>query len=247
MVSISIGSSILRHIESSWSPDHLLDRDYTLHNTVVWSPRSAQRKEVASPLSFDADVALTPAVGIIVTTLLKAKQKPLPNSQDLPQIRERIVQVSKKYETLFVLVSSSHTSGESMGNLSASDIAAYTDFVGFTIALQSGVTTYFVPGADATLAKWILALMCRFSPHSISLCRFLNAAESTWEIFFRRTGMNVVAAQVLSGILFEQAGNEGLVRFVALSLQERLSAFSQLLGGQKALVNVSKVLDGGWN
>lgn len=247
MVSIGIGLPVLRHIESSWSSDHLLDRDYTLHNAVTWSPGTAQRKEVTSPLSFEADVSLTPAVGIIATTLLKAKQKPLPNSQSLPQIRERVLQVSQKYETLFVLVSESNTAGESMSNLNASDIAAYADFMGFTIALQSGVTTYFVPGADATLAKWILVLMCRFSPHSISLARFLNPVESTWEVFFRRAGMNVAAAQVLSGTLFEQAGNEGLVRFIAMSLQERMSAYSQLLGGQKGLVNVSKILDRAWS
>lgn len=247
IISIGIGASILRHIESSWSPDHLFDRDYTLHNSVVWSPGSAQGREVASPLSFDADVALTPSVGLIVTTLLRVKQKPLLGCQALPRIRERVLQVSQKYETLFVLVSESNTPGESMGNLSTSDAAAYADFVGFTVALQSDVVTYLVLGPDITLAKWILALMCRFSPHAMSLSQFLNAVESTWEVFFRRAGMNAVAAQVLAGTLFEEAGNKGHARFVTMSLEERVSAYGQLLGGRRALVNVSKILDGAWS
>ena len=246
VISLSLPRSVLRNIEASWPPDHLLDRDYTLYDTVAWSPGSAQRKEVPSPLSFDADIALTPAVGIIVTTLLKAKQKPLPGSQALPQLRKRVLQVSRKFETLFVLVSESNTSGEWMGRRSTSDIAAYADFVGFTVALRSGVTTCFVSGADATLAKWILALMCQYSPGSLGLSRFLNASESTWEVFFRRAGMNVFAAQVLAGTLFEQAGNEGLMRFVAMSLQERVSAYSQLLGGKKAILSASEILDGAW-
>lgn len=246
IISLSLRRSILRHIEVSWPADHLLDRDYSVHNSIAWSPRSTQGKNIVSPLSFEADVSLTPSVGILVTSLLKAKQRPLPGSKTLPEIRERISALSQKYETLIVLVSEGNPAGEFVGRPSASDMTAYSDFVRFTVALQAGVITYYIPGADGTVARWIMFFICRYAPNAWEVKGFLSATENTWELFLRRAGMNVVAAQVLSGTLVEEAGNEGLARLLAMSVQERLSRYGQLLGGKGALLKASEILDQSW-
>lgn len=246
VISLSLGRSLLRYIERSWPQDYLIDRDYSRHNNLVCSPGSTQRKEVLSPLSYDADISLSPTIGVIVATLLKAKQKPLPKSNTLPQLRDRVLKVSQKFETLFVLVSECNASGEYTSKPHPSDAAAYSDFVRFTIGLQAGVSTFFVPGADHTMAKWILSLMCKYTPNALGSKPYLNTVESTWEVFFRRAGMNAFAAQVLAGAVLEKGGNEGLARLMASSPQEIMGTFGQVLGGKKALANLSQLLCTSW-
>lgn len=246
IISLKLERSILRHIESSWPQDHLIDRDLAIHNNISWSPGSAQRKSFPSSLSFDADIALSPTVGIIVTTLPKAKQKSLPKSKTLPQLRDRVLKVSQKFETLFVLVSECNSAGEYTSNLHPSDAAAYADFVCFTISLEAGVSTCFVPGSSQTMAGWILNLMCRYTSNALGSKPYLNAVESSWEIFFRRAGMNAFAAQVLAGTVFEKGGNEGLARLMASSPQEIIGTFEQILGGKKGLNSLSELLCKPW-
>jgi hypothetical protein len=59
--------------------------------------------------------------------------------------------------------------------------------------------------------------------------------------------MNVVAAQVLSGVLFERHGNCGLAEFLGMAPKDRLSEFSAVLGGEMQLVRAGHMLDQPWN
>lgn len=248
IVSVDLARSLFSHLEGVWPPDRLVDRSLSLNDYSRYSSKdSKQAGDASQQMSCDADIALTAAVGVILTSLPKARQRPLPGSDSLPQLRERIVQVSIKYERLFVLVSEMNSSGEFIGTSSPSDLAAYADFVRFTTGLEAGITACLVPGAYETTARWVLALMCQFSSSALITSRFISASETTWELFFRHAGMNIAAAQVLSGTLFEEAGNQGLAHFLAMSKQDRLARYARLLGGEKLLLRVGRVLDHPWS
>ncbi|OTA03987.1 hypothetical protein A9Z42_0045250 [Trichoderma parareesei] len=246
IISVDLPRQILRRMESSWTPEKLIDMDYSRHNTQNWPPGASRPKEVMSPLSFEADVSLSPSTGIVITNILKVRQRPLPGSQNLAPLRERVQKVSQKYETLIVLVSESNSQGEVMGTLVPSDTAAYADFVSFAVALDGDVDVQFVPGATGTMASWILAYMCRHSSECVALSRFLTSEETPWELLLRRAGMNVFAAKVLSKMLFQQAGQSGLAAFVNMPARERVTRYGALLGGEKVLLMTGKVLDRIW-
>jgi hypothetical protein len=246
IVSMDLGRNILSFIERSWPQIELIDRDFAQHNTFTWSPGSTQRNEVVSPLAFEADVPLCPAAGLVMTTILRVKQKPLPGSTALSSFRERIKLVSEKYEYLYILVSEANTQGEYVGSPTASDIAGYADFVRFTTSLQAGISTYLVSGAEETLSKWALSVMSRYSSAALQFGQFLDFRDSQWNIFFRRVGFNICAAQVLTRLLLSEYGQFGLTNFLSMCADDRVLKYGQIMGGKKILYNVSRVLDQEW-
>lgn len=246
IVSLDLPRSILRHIESSLPNAKILDRDFSRYGTVARCLGSAKPENVVSTLSFEADMSLSPSIGLIVTTLLKVRQRPLPGSSTQPPLRERVQRVCQRYEVLFVLVSENNPRGEVIGRPSDSDLAAYDDFVRFSVGVEGKVTTYFVPGNDKTLATWVLFLVTRFASHGSSLGHYLNSEDNSWELFLRQMGMNVYGAQVISGMLLEQYGNLGLAHFLTMSTEERLNKFEQTLSGQDVLRRVSSMLCKEW-
>jgi hypothetical protein len=246
IVSSSLNRNVLSQLDKSWPQLELVDRDFSQYNTVIWSSGSAQRKEVISRVSFEADVSLCPSAGIIVTTMLKVRQKPLPGSTALSPLRERVQAVSTKYEYLFILVSESNPVGEYVGSPSTSDMTVYADFVRFTAGLQRGITTYLVSGAECTLSKWILSLMCRYSPQAKQLGKALDFHDTTWELFLRRAGLNINAAQVISEALVSEYGNLGLASFLTMTTEELVSKFGPIMGGERVLRNVSRGLHQQW-
>lgn len=161
-------------------------------------------------------------------------------------LRERVQKVSQKYETLLVLVSESHPSGEFSGASAPSDITAYADFVSFTVALDGDISVQLVPGAEQTMASWVSAFVSQNSYKSHDMKRLLSPEETLWEIFLRRAGMNVFAAKILSKTLFEKAGASGLAAFLMMPVEERVARFAPLLGGEKVLRLTAKALDRRW-
>ncbi|XEV05742.1 hypothetical protein FSHL1_011029 [Fusarium sambucinum] len=246
IISVDLSRNVSSFIERSWSNIELVDRDFTQHNIVSWSPGSTQRNEVISPLAFEADVSLCPAAGLIMTTILRVKQKPLPGSTILPPLRKRVKLVSEKYECLYILVSEANTQGEYVGSPSASDIAGYADFVRFTTSLRAGISTYLISGAEETLSKWAMSIMSRYSSAAFQFGQFLDFRDSQWVVFFRRAGFNICAAQVLTGLLLAEYGQYGLITFLNMSVNERGSKYGQIMGGKRILTNVSSVMDQGW-
>lgn len=153
IVSLSLGRPVLQLLERSW-PSHLIfDRDYRQHDARFCSSEDGAPNESVSPLCFEADISLSPSTGVIATTLVKAKQKPLPGSDEQPLLRERVQRVSQRYQTLIVLVSEYNPAGEVSGNQSPADMAAYAHFACFAASLDGQVVTYFVPGAEMTLSQ----------------------------------------------------------------------------------------------
>lgn len=245
IASIDLPRPILRRLENTWSPESLIDIDYSNHITIPRPSDSAQRRDATLGLSFEADISLSPLTGIIITNILKVRQRPLPGSQAQTPLRDRVQKVSQKYETLLVLVSESHPSGEFSGALAPSDIAAYADFVSFTVALDGDINVQLVPGAEQTMASWVSAFMSQNSYKSHDMKSFLSSQETPWEVFLRRAGMNVFAAKILSKTLFAQAGASGLATFLTMPVQERVVRFAPLLG-EKGLRLTAKALDQRW-
>ncbi|KAH8123575.1 hypothetical protein FP744_10005887 [Trichoderma asperellum] len=246
IVSVDLPRPILRRLEHTWSPESLVDIDYSQHIAIPRPSSSAQCEETTLGLSFEADISLSPLIGIIITNILKVRQRPLPGSQAQTMLRERVQKVSQKYETLLVLVSESHPSGEFSGASAPSDITAYADFVSFTVALDGDISVQLVPGAEQTMASWVSAFVSQNSYKSHDMKRLLSPEETLWEIFLRRAGMNVFAAKILSKTLFEKAGASGLAAFLMMPVEERVARFAPLLGGEKVLRLTAKALDRRW-
>ncbi|UKZ79754.1 hypothetical protein TrVFT333_007516 [Trichoderma virens FT-333] len=246
IISVDLARPILRRLENMWTPEKLIDMDFSRHGTTVWLPGAAQPKGPSSPLSFEADISLSPGTGIIITNILKVRQRPLPGSQSQAPLREHVKNVSQRYETLIVLVSESQSRGEYMGTLAPSDLAAYADFLSFAVALDGDIHVHFIPGATDTMASWVLTFMCQHSAKSKAISRFLSSEDTPWEMFLRQAGMNVTAAKVLSKTLFEQAGVSGLALFLNMQVSERVTRFGPLLGGEKLLLLTAKALDRRW-
>ncbi|KAF5625376.1 hypothetical protein F52700_9095 [Fusarium sp. NRRL 52700] len=90
IVSLDLSRNTLSYLEKLWPQAELIDRDFSQYNTVEWSSGSAQRRETISSLAFEADISMSPGAGLILTTILKVKQKPLPGSSALTRFRERV-------------------------------------------------------------------------------------------------------------------------------------------------------------
>lgn len=246
IVSLGLSRSTFSYLEKVWPQAELIDRDFSQYNTVAWSPGSAQRREIISSLAFEADISMSPGAGLILTTVLKVKQKPLPGSSALTPFRERVRRVSEKYESLFVLVSESNPLGEYVGSPTSSDISGYADFVRFTTSLGAGITTHLVSGCDETLSKWALSIMSRYSSSAHQFGSFLDFRDGAWELFLRRAGLNISAAQIIAGLLVCEYGQGGLASFLSMSAEERVSKYGQIMGGRRILSNVSRILDREW-
>ena len=244
IISLNLGTSLARRIEKHYPGVELLDRDYTKHNTLVWSPGSGRSAAAMSPLSFEADIAVSPATGIIVTTLAKCRQKFLPGNNHQASIREKVARLSTLYERLIVVVSEGNPSGEFSQMMSIDDVRAHADFVGFTATLNASTRVVYVGGGEDTLAKWIVALMCKHNHETTNTRQVAILEETTWEKFLRQAGMNVYAAQVLIAAL--GGSGQGLVEFLQMTAEERIQRFGALFGGSRILCQVSTVLDQKW-
>ncbi|KAH6895728.1 hypothetical protein B0T10DRAFT_545375 [Thelonectria olida] len=243
IIAMNLSRGLLSRIEKAWPQLDLVDKDFSQYNEVAWSPGTAQRKEVISPLSFEADISISPSVGIILTTILKVKQKPLPSSNSPTPLRHRVQLVSEKYESLIILASEANLQGEYVGNLSASDMAAFADFKRFTTSLQAGVTVELVKGAEETLSKWVLEVMTRFAAKTAAFAKLVSAHDTTWGLCLRRAGLNIFATQVLEARLADEFGDSGMDRFLSMSIEERVSRYGVLLGGSRVLQGVCRVLN----
>lgn len=241
--------ALIKQIEAQLPALKLIERDFSAHNTSAWMPGSVSRSPVKSPLESEADMIVSPAVGILLTTLQKIRQKPLPGTKTKSPIRERLEKVSTRYEKLVVLVSEGSTD-ESTNGLNASDCLALGEFVGFASAFDTSISVQFVAGGDETLSKWLASIIAQ---HVFDF--ELLPDETFWELFLRRAGLNAFAAQAIIGELKapegvdpespSKAGMFGLTGFVEMAREGRIERFGGLCG-VKVLERVSAVIDGPW-
>lgn len=255
-ISVIVSSNVLknrkliRHIELQLPGLKLIERDFTAHNTVTWLPNSVTRSPISSPLDSEADLIVSPFTGIILTTLQKIKQKPLPGQKTKPAIRSQLEKVSLRYEKLVVLVSEGRVD-ESTNGLDKNDCNAFSEFVGFALGLDATVTVQFVGGGEETLFKWLVNSIVQHAATESSLLE----EETHWELFLRRAGMNAFAAQSITaaikatetgGLVTNKSGQSGLAAFVQMERQQRIDGFA-FVCGRKLLERVSSCLDAVWD
>lgn len=253
---LTFSRGLFSALEQLYPTAEIIERDFDRWNTVVWSHHSISRSTAVSPLAAEADVIVSPATGIIVTTLLKVIQKPLPGYSGQSAIRERINHVALRYERLIVLVSEGNTVNDTVRDLTSSETSAYAEFIGFAARLDSKVEVFYVGGGEATLAKWLVSFAVWHAPEAAEIQEQLVQGETEWEVFLRRTGFNAYAAQAIllrlkdedSGPREERERSEhGLTAFMMMTGAERLRRFRVLMGGENVLNRVNKVLEMEWS
>lgn len=253
---LTLSRGLFSALEQLYPTAEIIERDFDRWNTVVWSHHSISRSTVISPLAAEADVIVSPATGIIVTTLLKVIQTPLPGYKGQSAIRERISYVALRYERLIVLVSEGNTENDTVRNLTSSETSAYAEFVGFTAKLDSKVDVFYIGGGEAMLAKWLVSLAAQHALEAAELQAHIIQGETEWEVFLRRTGFNAYAAQAILVCLKDEdpgsreerdCSEHGLAAFMMMTGAERLQRFRELLGGENVLNRANKALEMGWS
>lgn len=244
--------ALVRILETQLPGLTIIERDFTAHNTTAWMPNSVTRSPISSPLSSEADIIVSPSVGIILTTLQKIKQKPLPGQKHKPAVRDRVERVSARYEKLVVLVSgmSNDEFGSEMDEV---DCRALSEFTGFTLGIDASITIQFVGGGEKTLSNWLARSIAH---HNQGVGLELLDDETHWELFLRRAGINAYAAQAIimnlkapEGIdpqSHSKIGHFGLVAFVEMGWEQRVARFGKICG-ERVVKRVSNILEARWD
>ena len=254
MTSMHLQPETARGLEHLMPSVSVVQRDYSAHNTSVWHPGSVCRSEVIPALAIEADITVSPVTGLLITTMIKVRQRPIPGADGRSMLRVQIEKVSLRYERLIILVSEGN-SNDTMADMSPSAVTAFVELQGFIDSLDTSTSMYYVAGGDKALMSWVASLICRYSHEALGVQHFLYPDETYWELFLRQAGMNVYAAQVISGILkppddsleAARSGKYGLPGFIKMSAEDRVARFAPVLGGRRVLDRVSQVIDGSWD
>jgi len=250
IMALTLSRGIRKHLELALPSLGCIERDYNAYNSSMWIPGTVSRAEVPSAFSDEADIILSPATGIMITTMVKVRQKPVPGTNGITVFRDRLGRVAVRYEKLVLLVSEG-SKDETLGEMSPSDAVAFAELQGHVLGLDTDVAVYYVGGGEQTVARWAASFVCR-NDEASQLDSLLLDAETQWELFLRRAGMNVYAAQVVGRMLkapdesLEAAGHHGLSAFVQMSAEERLAQFGEILGGRRVLERVGQVINAPW-
>ena len=236
----------------------LVERDFSLHMKLL--SEQSQQSEVGT-LADDAMIILSPAVGLMWTTVAKLRQRALPGQASRSSIRDMISRIAPRYENLIVLISegshredNTYPIAETMMHTRNRDYETLIEFAGFCCGAEAEVETIYVSGGEKELADWIVSLMTKYSLCDPTI-KLLHE-ETYWEIFLRRAGLNAFAAQVVLAELksrdspgdgcMKDHGKCGLPAFLSISEEERIARFEHRIGGTVLLNRVSKVLDAKW-
>lgn len=251
-ISIKIPRRMIRVLEGLVPDLTIIERNYDAHNASIWRPGSVIRTEVVPPLADDADITVSPTTGLIVASMIRIRQKPREGSSK-GIVQTQIEKTSLRYERLFVLVGGEGGGDDTLCGMSSSDSTAIQELQGYASGLDCNVQVHYVGGGAKTLANWVASFICRYGLAEPSISTRLLEEETLWELFLRRAGFNVFAAQAVASQL-KQSNNEpnstpsqyGLGEFVTMTRAERQRRFGQLVG-PKLLERVSDVVDELWN
>lgn len=169
----------------------------------------------------EADLTISPSTGVILTTLQKLKQKPLPGQPPttVGSLRARISSIAPRYERLIILVKESSsnpfqpedTIASAVNPLDNLDCAALSDLNAWTVTTLSPspeVQILYIPGEDIEAANWLAAAISHhYHQGSQSAAPDTNGHadgpfclmrdETMWERWLRAAGLNAFAAQVV--------------------------------------------------
>ena len=241
---------LARQVLALYPSAEIIERDWTMHSSGPNSSHLSTTNAIpasANSLSKEADIDLSPGVGLIWTTIQKTKQRSLPGQASHSALRDRVVSTARRYERLVVIVSqglSDHDAGPIQ--LDQSDCDALVGFISFCSNLQDYIELVVIPNGNNKLAEWIASMMAKHSTPPWEAPIRLEETQS--ERFLREAGMNAFAAQAILS-RFEPLDasprnpDYSLSVFVKMSLQEKLREFKTYFGGSKLLNRVNQVLD----
>lgn len=252
-IDIRIPCRMIRVLEGLIPGLTLLERDYDSHNTFVWKPGSVRSTEVRPPLADDADITISPSTGIIITSMIRIRQRPRAGTNK-GVVQIRVEKASLRYDRLIVLVGGEGDKDEVVDLMSSSDAAALLELHGFASGLESNVQVHYVGGGDKTLAHWVATFICRYGLVDQQILSVLLETETLWEVFLRRAGFNVFAAQAVAS-QFKPPSDAtdtmasapcGLSAFMTMTRDERVRWFGHLVG-TRTLDRVSRNVEQLWN
>lgn len=197
--------------------------------SIVTFPDVPSSEIPARLLPDEADIIITPNAGIMLTTTQALTQAYLPGQsasfsshpaylQSNGPVRTRIIDLSRRYVFLYVLISCSNTgSGDSAFDVDKSTAEAIEGLTTFCQGLSSTTTIIplFVP-SDEELANMVLTLARKhvsqlpaIKGHRIGegygpdlhFCDIIQGQQSSWELFLRINGLNPFAARAILDIL----------------------------------------------
>lgn len=251
-ISVKIPRRMIRVLEGLVPGLTLVERNYDAHNTSTWRAGSVVRTEIVSPVADDADMTISPTSGLILTSMIRLRQKPREGAHK-GLIQTRIEKTCLRYEQLIVLVSGEGGGDDTLSKMSSSDSMALLELQGFASGLDCDIQVYYTGGGAKTLANWVAASICRYGLAEPEISTGLLEVETLWELFLRRAGFNVFAAQMIAGQLHQSrhkaaktAVQHGLGAFVTMTRAERMRLFGQLIG-PRVLERVNKAVDEQWN
>lgn len=253
ITALSLPRGIIAWIEKLLPHVNITERDFDRWSSVIWDRKAVSRSPVISTLAAEADVIVSPSTGILITSLIKATQRPLPGQKGKAAIRERLGNVSLRYERLIVLITENNRVNETARNMTDTECTDFSDFSGFVNGLNTETQTYYIGGGEETLSRWLAYFVVKHSYEARNIDELLIDSETTWELILRRAGMNAFAAQVVlstlkepRGVPDDALGRRGLAAYIKMTPQQRASMFAQLLGGERVLQRVGAVLDSRW-
>lgn len=236
--------NLLKEISRLSSMTEYIERDFT-------SARALRGMSSLTSEADEADLILAPGHGLMLTTLQRLMQKSLPNQVTRNVIRERIVQLARRYERLIIMVHEERNSSQERP-LDNRECCELVSLINFCAAQNHEIQVMYIPGDESALATWIVASMVRYGLDDPDVQ--LLQDESSWELFLRKAGMDAFAAQVVLKKLNAPESmptsstkqRYGLPGFVMMDEAERLKRFGALFGGDKILRKVSMAIDGSW-
>ncbi|KAI7977088.1 hypothetical protein EIK77_005293 [Talaromyces pinophilus] len=245
-------SALVRSLEDISSPRsvRLIFRDYQGAN-------SSQLQ-----LINEADLIVSPTIGIILASSHETTQKYLPGQGppgiDSP-LHARIVQATPRYEMLYVLV-------RSPLETSMNILSSVRDLTNYCMSLNHICNIRVLLIAADDVLEWILSIAAKHTTDP-GLAPPLNGKESRtsvphfhddqtqWEVFLRSAGLNPFAAQSVLAVLKTSPAQPGrsedvnqastLSRFVEMPCRARRDMFRKLIG-QRVFSRVNKTLETDW-
>ena len=242
-----------RRVQQLYPSAELIERDFDLHANLTKYPSMYSNSPASiwsSDMTNEADVILSPGLGLLWTTVQQLKQRSLPGQARSSSFRDRVTCTALRYEKLMVLVSEGETNEVEMDTNSNESVVG---FMGFCSSFESEVQTFLVGGGEEELARCIVNLMIRYGTESNLL-----QEETLWEIFLRRAGINGFGAQsVLAELKCSERQFEhnpakdahesyGLSAFIKMPLEQRVKRFESVFGGSRLLRRISMRLDNRW-
>ncbi|KAI1312336.1 hypothetical protein F5Y03DRAFT_408406 [Xylaria venustula] len=253
---LTLSRRLFSTLEQLYPTAKIIERDFSRWNTISHNVHPVSRSHSVSSFTDEADIIVSPATGIIITTLLKAIQKPLPASGGQSSIRERIACVALRYERLMVLVSEGNIMDETMRDFTPSETLAYSEFTIFATSLETRVEVFYVRGGETTLARWLVSFAVRYASEAVETQECIVEDETKWEVFLRQAGFNAYAAQAILVRLNTRNNDSrkeidctyhGLAVFMAMTDDERMQNFRNLMGGENVLNRVNRTLRTTWS